>query len=111
MANVLISLQVAGRNLPLNVPPEEKELVEKAALLLNKKINDMSGSSVDAEMRLLMSALSLSGDYLRLKEQWAAAQQGEQPAIFSAASADLDRRLEEMSAQLEAALSAATDKA
>lgn len=96
MSSVLVSLRIAGRNVRINVPASEKDLVEQAAAILNEKIDSMSGSSMDAETRLVLSALSVCGDYLRLQQQ-----KGEQ--IGTIDDTELADRLEALSARLEAA--------
>lgn len=109
---LLISLRIAGRNVSVNVPAAEKDLVERAAGMLNEKIEGLSGSSVDAEMRLLLSALSACGDYLRLQQQDSDRPPAATESPVSVVNiggelmdeAELDRRLEALSAQLEAAV-------
>ena len=77
--DILINLRIAGRNLQLSVPETEQALVEKAAEMINSKLEQHSGSSMSQEERLLLTALEVAGDHLR--------QQGAAPAPASATAA------------------------
>ena len=97
---VVVNLQVAGRNLPLEVPEAESSLLQQAAHLLEEKLGGLSGSSTNLESRLLLTALDLAGDYLRAEE---ARKQAEQQAT----EVEQDQQLQQSAASQASALSEA----
>ncbi|HIF13867.1 MAG TPA: cell division protein ZapA [Bacteroidetes bacterium] len=61
-----IKINIAGRNYPLTIKANEEELVRKAGVLLNKRIEEFKSSyAADIKDLLAMSALMFAIDSMR----------------------------------------------
>lgn len=93
MSTITITLQVAGRELKVEVPAEQQELVLPAAELLEDKLQQMQGKSDDPTMQLLWASLNLAGSYLSM-------QQAQKEPSAPAVSAEIQRQLQRLTEQL-----------
>ena len=61
-----IKINIAGRNYPLTIKANEEEMVRKAGVLLNKRIEEFKSSyAADIKDLLAMSALMFAIDSMR----------------------------------------------
>ncbi|MDG1693645.1 MAG: cell division protein ZapA [Porticoccaceae bacterium] len=70
MSNVSLKIYILDKEYQVNCPPEEREALERSALLLNEKMEEIrSGSQIIGLERIaVMAALNLAHDLIQTEQ-------------------------------------------
>ena len=70
MSSVSLKIHILGKEYQVNCPPEEREALERSAVLLNEKMEEIrSGSQIIGLERIaVMAALNLAHDLIQTEQ-------------------------------------------